>query len=283
MSSAFSAKNSLSRRSVDEAHRLRPALLHLLHFVLEACRRQHDAAGVAARLLERFFQREVGPLVVGRDELAMHMAGPDAQLHHHRRVARFRELEGSLHRGDDRRQVRPRVEQPDLRLHRERMAALLHDRRTLAVVLADDDHRAAGDAARREIRQRIRRDVGTDRRLERHRAAQRVIDRCGQRRCGGRLARAVFETDAVLGQDVLRVGKHVHEMRDRRALVAGDIGDAGFEQGLGDREDALAVERLAAPEPQLLDFLDEGPFSHLSNTPVLGVVRRAIRLAPHPL
>ena len=57
----------------------------------------------------------------------------------------------------------PRVEQPDLRLHREGVAALLHDRGAFAVVLADDDQRAAGDAARGEVGERVGGDVGADR------------------------------------------------------------------------------------------------------------------------
>ena len=74
------------------------------------------------------------------------------------------------------RQVRPRVEQPHLRLHREGVAALLHDAGALAVVLADDDQRAAGHTARGQVGQRVGRDVGADRGLEGDRAAQRVVD-----------------------------------------------------------------------------------------------------------
>ena len=91
---------------------------------------------------------------------------------------------------DDRRQVRPRIEQPDLRLHREGVDALLHDRGAFAVVLADDDQRAAGDAAGGEVGQRIGGDVGADRGLEGDRAAQRIVHRGRERRRGGRLAGA---------------------------------------------------------------------------------------------
>ena len=48
------------------------------------------------------------------------------------------------------------------------------------------------------------------------------------------------------------VGQHVHQMRDRRALVAADIGDAGLQQRLGDGENALAAEFLAVAELQVL-------------------------------
>ena len=74
---------------------------------------------------------------------------------------------------------------------------------------------------------------------------------------GGGFARAVFEADAVLNQDVLRVGKNVHQVRDRRALVTRNIRDSGFEQRLGDGEDALAAKHFALPQAQLLDFFGE--------------------------
>ena len=41
--------------------------------------------------------------------------------------------------------------------------ALLHDRGAFAVILADDDQRAAGDAAGREIGDRVGGDIGADR------------------------------------------------------------------------------------------------------------------------
>ena len=46
------------------------------------------------------------------------------------------------------------------------MGALLHDRGAFAVILADNDQRPAVDARRREVRQRIRRDVDPDRALQ---------------------------------------------------------------------------------------------------------------------
>ena len=55
---------------------------------------------------------------------------------------------------------------------------------------------------------------------------------------------------AELGQVVLRLHQHVEQVRHRRALVAADVGDAGLQQRLGDREDALAVEDLAGAEAQ---------------------------------
>ena len=51
-------------------------------------------------------------------------------------------------------------------------------------------------------------------------------------------------------------------MRDRRALIARDIGDAGLQQRLGDRENAFAAEDFAGLKPQVLDLALEGPFRH---------------------
>ncbi|MCY1226861.1 hypothetical protein D9M72_391110 [compost metagenome] len=142
------------------------------------------------------------------------------------------------------------------------MAALLHDRRAFAVVFAHDDQRAAGDPARSQVGQRVRCHVGAHGGLERDRAAQRVVDRGRQRCSRGGFARAVLEADAMLGKDVLRIGQHVHQVRDRRALVAGHVGDAGFQQRLGDREDALAAEYLAGTQAQFLDFFGKRTLSH---------------------
>ena len=51
--------------------------------------------------------------------------------------------------------------------------------------------------------------------------------------------------DAELGHDVLRIDQHVEQMRDRRALIAADIGHARLQQRLGDGQDAFAAEGLA--------------------------------------
>ena len=212
-------------------------------------------------------------------EAAIDVAGADAQLQHDRRVRRLRQLEALLHRPHDRRQVRARIEQPDLRLHREGVAALLHDRGAFAVVLADDDQRAAGDAARRQIGERVGGDIGADRRLEGGGAAQRIVDRGGERRGRRRLVGARLEADAEVLQDVVGVGQHIDEMRDRRALVAGDIGHAGLQQRLGDGEDAFAAEFLAGAEPELLDFLLERSFRHRRP---LGAPRAAIDFSHAP-
>ena len=73
-------------------------------------------------------------------------------------------------------QVGAWVDQPDLRLHGKGVRALLHDARALAVVLAHDQHGAAGDATRGQIGQRVRRHIGSHCGFEGDRPAQRVID-----------------------------------------------------------------------------------------------------------
>ena len=219
----------------------------------ERSRRGFSSASVSA---------ELGPLVRLGREAAIDVAGADAQLQHHRRVGNLGQLERRLDRAHDRRQVRPRVDQPHLRLHGEGVDALLHDRGAFAVVLADDDQRAAGDAAGGEVGERIGRDVGADRGLEGHRAAQRIVHRSGEGGGGGRLAGAVLEMHAELFQDVVGVGQHVHQVRDRRALVARDVRYAGLQQRLGHGQDALAVKLGAFAQFQLLDFFLEGAFRH---------------------
>ena len=95
-------------------------------------------------------------------------------------------LEAVFDRFDDGGEVRARIEQPDLRFHGEGVRALLHDRGAFAVILADDDQRAAGDAAGGEIGDRIGGDIDADRRFEGDRAADRIIDRGREHRRGGR-------------------------------------------------------------------------------------------------
>ena len=63
-------------------------------------------------------------------------------------------------------------------------------------------------------------------------------------------------------EHILGVGEHVHQMRDRRALVAADIGDAGLQQRLGDRENALAAKNLARAELEIFDFPRKRAFRH---------------------
>jgi hypothetical protein len=238
-----------------------PAVSDLLLLLRIAGRRQHHAAGVALRVFDRVFEREAGALV-GLGEAAVHVAGAYAQLQHHRCAAGFREFEAQLHRTHDAFKIGPRVDQPDLRLHREGVRALLHDAGAFAVVFTHDQHGTAGDAARGEVGQRVGRHVGADRGLEGDGAAQRVVDGSGQRGGGGGFRRAVFKVHAELGQDVVGVGQHVHQVRDGCALVAGHVRDAGLQQRLGHGQDAFAAKLVALAQAQLFNFLREGTLSH---------------------
>ena len=65
---------------------------------------------------------------------------------------------------------------------------------------------------------------------------------------------------AELGHDVFGIDQHVEQMRDRRALIAADIGDAGLQQRLGDCEDAFAVEGFAVAKLERLHFFLERAF-----------------------
>ncbi len=156
----FRAEEFVELAALDEFDSGRPALLELLLLLHEGGRRQHDAVDVAGRIFQRLAQREGGLLVVLGDELPMHVTGADAHFEHDRRVRGLRQFEALFDHPDHRRQIGARIEKPDLRFHRIGVAALLHDRGALAIVLADDDQRAAGDAARGEVRQRVGRDVG---------------------------------------------------------------------------------------------------------------------------
>ena len=122
---------------------------------------------------------------------------------------------------------RPRVEQPHRGFQRIGVGALLDHRGALAVVLADHDQRAADHAGRGEVAERIGRHVGADDRLPGDAAADRIVDRGAQharrprprwcRSRDGRRARPAGPR---------RFDQHVDQMRDRRALVAADIGHA---------------------------------------------------------
>src|SRR5207244_9532601 len=71
-----------------------------------------------------------------------------------------------------------------------------------------------------------------------------------------------FEMHAEIGKDILRVRQHVHQMRDRRALVAADIADAAFEQCLGNRKDTFAAKFLAGAELEIFHLARERAFCH---------------------
>ena len=142
----------------------------------------------------------------------MHVTRANAELQHHGCVRRFGEREALLDGLNDRREVGTRVEQPHLRLHREGVRSLLHDAGAVAIIFADDDERAAFHAARGEIGEGIRGDVGADGRLERHRTTKRIVHGGRQRGGRGRLGRAMLEMNAKRFQDRIGIRQHVHEV-----------------------------------------------------------------------
>ena len=237
----------------------------LLLLLLVGRRRQRDAPEIEDRLLQLVVGREPAGLVVLGRETAGDVAGADAEFHHHRRVRGFRQLEPLLDQLHHPRVVGTGIHQPGRALHRERMGAFLDDAGALAVILAEDDQRAADDARRSHVGQRVGRDVGADRRLPRDRAPDRVVDRRRQHRRRRGLVGADLGMDAELGHQPLGIGgQHVHQVRDRRALVAADIAHARLQEPLGDSEDALALEILPVAPAQKLDFLGEASFHSAS-------------------
>ncbi len=70
--------------------------------------------------------------------------------------------------------------------------------------------------------------------------------------------------DAELVEHVLGVGEHIHEMRDRRPLVAADIRHARLQQRLGDGENSLAAEFVTVAQLEILHFACKRPFRHES-------------------
>src|SRR5581483_3028637 len=67
---------------------------------------------------------------------------------------------------------------------------------------------------------------------------------------------------AELFEDVIGIAEHVHQVRDRRALIARHVRHAGFQQRLGNRQDSFAAKFLAAAEFELLHFFFERSFGH---------------------
>ena len=130
----------------DEIDSGRPALLHLAPLLQIGGRGQDDPLLIAHRAPQGILQGEGRRAVALGAEVAVHVAGADAQHQHHRRVAGLRKLEPPLHHAHDGGQLGARVQQPDLRLHGEGVAALLHDAGAFAVILPDDDQGAAQHA-----------------------------------------------------------------------------------------------------------------------------------------
>src|SRR5438034_25922 len=229
----------------DVTLRRRQPLLELLRLHLVGERWQVDALEAEARLTERREHADLRPRVVPAAERAAHVAGADADREEHGLVARLGEAEALFHEARERLEAVARVEQRKRRLQRGRVCALLEDRRALAVVLADHDDGAADDAGGGDVRERVGGDVGADHRLPRDGAARRVVDRRAQERRRGGLAPRLFEVDPEgLEQRLVRVGQDVDQVRDGRARVTAHVAHTRLEQGLGDREDALAAQDL---------------------------------------
>ena len=130
----------------NELFRRWPAVFHLVLLMRVRHRRQHDAGEIAARVGQRVPDRQLRALVVTRGEGPCHMARPDPQHEHNRGTRGLRQIKPVRHHLDDRRQVRPRIQKPHLRLHGEGVAAFLHDGRAFAVILAHNHHSPAGHA-----------------------------------------------------------------------------------------------------------------------------------------
>ena len=98
--------------------------------------------------------------------------------------------------------------------------------------------------------------------FQRDRAANRVVHRGGEHGGGGGLRGARLEMHPQIPEDALRVRQHVHQMRDRSALIPAHVAHAGLQQRLGHREDAFAAKLLTLSDAKLLDLLRERAFCH---------------------
>src|SRR3546814_925208 len=98
------------------------------------------------------------------------------------------------------------------------MCTLLHDGGALAVILADDHQRAAGDAARRDVGKRIRRHVGANHRLPCDGTAQRIIDGSREHGCSSGLAGRSEEHTSEL-QSLMRISYAVFCLQKKKLLI----------------------------------------------------------------
>src|SRR5439155_1575498 len=121
--------------------------------------------------------------------------GADADREEHRLVARLREPVPLAHEAGEGVEAVARIEERDGRLERGGMRALLQDRGALAVILADHDHRAADDAGRRDVRERVGRHVRTDDGFPGNGAAHRIVDRRAEQRRGSGLTARLLEVE----------------------------------------------------------------------------------------
>ena len=65
----------------------------------------------------------------------------------------------------------------------------------------------------------------------------------------------MFGMKPKLLKDVVGIGQDVHQVRNRRALVAGDIRHARLQQGFGDGENAFPTKFIALAKAKFLDFI----------------------------
>ena len=247
-----------------EFHRRWPAHIHLEFFLQVGRGRQHDAVVVEVRFLQRVVARDGRCAVGAGGELAMHMTGTDAQLQHHRAGRGLGQLEAFFHHAHDGGQVGARIEQPDLRLGGKGMGALLHDGGALAVVFANHDQRPAAHTGRGQVGQRVRGDIGADGGFPGHRTTDRIGDGGPEHGRSAGLVGIGLQMHAEFVQQVARIGQHIDQVRDRRALIAADIGHARLQQCLGHRQDALAAKGFAFAQSQRLHFFLEGTFHVIS-------------------
>ena len=241
-----------------------PPRLHLFLLLGVGGGRQADARVVEARAFEVPAAGVRGRTVRAGGEAPVDVAGADAQLEHHRGVAGLGQLEALLDGAHHGGKARTRVEQPHLRLHRERVAALLDDARSVAVVLADHDERATGHPGRRQVGERVGGDVGAHGGLPHRAPAHGVVDRGGEHGAGRRLVRARLDVNPQRIEYLAGVVEDIHHVGDRRALVSPDVRHPGLEHRLGDGENAFSVEDVAFAEPERSDLPRETSFGHCS-------------------
>jgi hypothetical protein len=63
-------------------------------------------------------------------------------------------------------------------------------------------------------------------------------------------------------EDVVGVAEHIHQVRDRGALIASDVRHTRLQERLGDCQNAFAAKFLAGAELEFLDFFFERSFRH---------------------
>ena len=89
--------------------------------------------------------------IILRRKGAGRVAGADAQLQHHRRVACLGKFESLLDHANDRRKIGPRIEQPHRGFQRIGIRTFLNNAGAFTVVFAENDHGAADNAGRSQI------------------------------------------------------------------------------------------------------------------------------------